>query len=214
MQLPNNAISTTDAARIIGIHPISLRQLMRQGKIKGVKIKKYWYVDIDSLKDYINRNGSHRENEVEINIEHAIRLVDFAESVEIHPNTLRQYIRSGKLRATNLNGVLFVTDSEIARFKSRFNTYKGKKILSLQEAVEQLDCSLTAINRYIKRGEIKRVKIEGKVFVYADSLERFKERLSAGKHFLQIPKGRIRRAAVIERQLMELESGEKWDNND
>ena len=40
MTLPENAISIQDAAKILGLAPITVRKIMREGRIKGVKIKK------------------------------------------------------------------------------------------------------------------------------------------------------------------------------
>lgn len=210
MQLPNNAISATDAARIIGISAMRLREKMREGKIKGIKIKKYWYVDLDSLKEYINRNGSRRSEEVMINGEHAIPLSRFCEIFGLIAGSANRLIQDGKIRVVKLNGANYITDSEIERYKCRYEVYNGRKIIYISEAAKRLKCSVDAVKKHIDNGELEKVKIGAKVFVYADSLERLTERLTVGKKFLSIPKGRIRRAAVIERMLMDFESGEKW----
>ena len=214
MQLPNNAISATDAARIIGISAMKLREKMREGKIKGVKIKKYWYVDLDSLKEYINRNGSRRSEEVTVNGEHAIALSRFCEIFGLTSGSANRLIHDKKIRVVNLNGINYITDSEIERYKRCYEVYNGRKITPIGQAAKRLKCSVDRVKKHIYNGEFEKVKIGAKTFIYADSLENFVERLKAGKNFLSIPKGRIRRAAVIERMLMELESGEKWDKND
>lgn len=83
MQLPNNAISAEDAARMIGITPKRLRELMRAGKIKGVKIKKYWYCDLDSVREHINSNGSRKSDMVVINGEKYISYTMFRTEQQI-----------------------------------------------------------------------------------------------------------------------------------
>ena len=214
MQLPNNAISATDAARIVGISAMKLREKMREGKIKGVKIKKYWYVDLDSLKEYINCNGSRRSEDVTINGEHAISLSRFSEIFGLTIGNAKRLVQDKKIHVVKINGANYITDSEIERYKRRYEVHNGRKIIYIGEAAERLKCSVDMVKKHIDNGELEKVKIGAKTFVYADSLEKFTERLKAGKNFLSIPKGRIRRADVIERQLMELKSGEKWDNND
>jgi hypothetical protein len=47
-------ISLNEAARRSGLHPNSLRRLLRDGEIQGYKIGWYWWVSTASLTQYTN----------------------------------------------------------------------------------------------------------------------------------------------------------------
>lgn len=195
MQLPNNAISAEDAAKIIGISPKRLRELMREGIIKGVKIKKYWYVDLDSLKDHINSNGSLNSDVIEINGERAVSLARFCKKRGI--KCAKRAVSEGRIKTVRVNRRHFVTDSEAQRYDRRNKEYYGRKIIHLLQAAERLKCSVDKVREHIRENDFECVTIGNRTFVFVDSLERLEERLQAGKEFLTIPKGRIRRAEAI-----------------
>jgi excisionase family DNA binding protein len=44
-----NYINVREAARHIGIHEESLRRLLRQGSLRGVKIGGQWFIDKEQL---------------------------------------------------------------------------------------------------------------------------------------------------------------------
>lgn len=184
MQLPNNAVSVADAAKMIGIQPIRIRKLMREGKIKGVKIKKYWYCDLDSVREYVSKNVSHKSKVVEINGERAVPLKMFCEKRGI---SATQKLLT-KLNTIKLNGMHYVTNSEARRYDNRFTEYFGRAIVSQAEAAKRLGKYKGKIHDYIADNELQSVKVDGKIFVFVDSLERFEERLQAGERFLRIPK--------------------------
>lgn len=46
-------ITTEEAAEISGYHVNYVRRLMRQGKIEGRKAGTMWWIDRDSLKEYL-----------------------------------------------------------------------------------------------------------------------------------------------------------------
>lgn len=194
MQLPNNAISAEDAAKMIGIAPKRLRELMREGKIKGVKIKKYWYCDLDSIKDYINRNGSKKSDAVVIDGEKYIAFQIFCK---------KRDIMSGKriperYSTIKLNGRIYISESEARRYDKRFEEFFGRKIVTPEKAAEMLNCSKNALEKLISGGKIEKVIVDWRSFVFTDSVERYQDRMQAGEDFLQIPQnGRIRRAEVI-----------------
>lgn len=48
-------ISVTEAAREFAYHPESIRELIRDGKVKGRKIITVWQVDRKSLAAYIRK---------------------------------------------------------------------------------------------------------------------------------------------------------------
>lgn len=195
MQLPTNAISAEDAARIAKLSPPKLRELMRTGKIKGIKIKKYWYVDLDSLKSHINSNGSLNSDVIEINGERAVPLIRFCKERGIKCS--KRLINDGKLKTIKVNGRHFVVDSEARRYDKRYEEYYGRKIILFKQAAERLKCSDDKLREYIRENFLECIAIGQKVCVFVDSLERLEERLQAGKDFLTIPKGRIRRAEAI-----------------
>lgn len=184
MKLPSNAVSAEDAAKIIGIQPIHLRKLVREGKIKGVKIKKHWYCDLDSIREYINKNGLHKSKVVEINGERAVPLKMFCEKrgISVSDKLI------AKLNTVKLNGMYFVTDSEARRYDNRFTEYYGRKIIHYNEAAKRLKHSSEWLKKRISENELETVTVDNRLFVFIDSLERFEERLQAGERFLSIPK--------------------------
>lgn len=200
MQLPNNAISAEDAARMIGITPKRLRELMRAGKIKGVKIKKYWYCDLGSVREYINSNGSRKSNMVVINGEKYISYTIFRAERGIQSNDVLKRVNTIKL-----NGQLYISESEAARYDKRFEEYFGRKIITPEKAAEMLKCSKNSVKKLISEGKIEKVIVECNLFVFVDSIERYQDRAQAGEDFLQIPQnGRVRRAEVILEQISRL----------
>lgn len=200
MQLPNNAISAEDAARMIGITPKRLRELMRAGKIKGVKIKKYWYCDLDSVREHINGNGSRKSDMVVINGEKYISYTMFRTERGIQSNDVLNCVNTIKL-----NGRLYISESEVARYDKRFEEYFGRKIITPEKAAEMLKCSKNSVEKLISEGKIEKVIVECNLFVFVDSIERYQDRAQAGEDFLQIPQnGRVRRAEVILEQISKL----------
>ena len=200
MQLPNNAISAEDAARMIGITPKRLRELMRAGKIKGVKIKKYWYCDLDSVREHINSNGSRKSDMVVINGEKYISYTMFRTERGIQSNDVLNCVNTIKL-----NERLYISESEAARYDKRFEEYFGRKIITPEKAAEMLKCSKNSVEKLISEGKIEKVIVECNLFVFVDSIERYQDRAQAGEDFLQIPQnGRVRRAEVILEQISRL----------
>lgn len=194
MQLPNNAISAEDAAKMIGIAPKRLRELMREGKIKGVKIKKYWYCDLDSINDYINRNGSKKSDTVVIDGEKYIAFSIFCQmrGIMCGRRITERY------STIKLSGRIYISESEARRYDKRFEEFFGRKIVTPEKAAEMLNCSKNALEKLISGGKIEKVIVDRHSFVFTDSIERYQELLQAGEDFLQIPQnGRIRRAEVI-----------------
>ena len=200
MQLPNNAISAEDAARMIGITPKRLRELMRAGKIKGVKIKKYWYCDLDSVREHINSNGSRKSDMVVINGEKYISYTMFRTERGIQSNDVLNCVNTIKL-----NERLYISESEAARYDKRFEEYFGRKIITPEKAAEMLKCSKNSVEKLISEGKIEKVIVECNLFVFVDSIERYQDRAQAGEDFLQIPQnGRVRRAEVVLEQISKL----------
>lgn len=202
MPLPNNAISAEDAARMIGITPMILRQHLREGKIKGVKIKKYWYCDLDSIKDYINRNGSKKSDAVVIDGEKYIAFSIFCQmrGIMCGRRITERY------STIKLNGRIYISESEARRYDKRFEEYFGRKIVTPKKAAEMLNCSKNALEKLISGGKIEKVIVDRCSFVFTDSIERYQDRMQAGEDFLQIPQnGRIRRAEVILNEITHFE---------
>lgn len=46
-------ITTTEAAKLSGYHPVYLRELIRGGKIKAQKFGEVWQIDRRSLLDFL-----------------------------------------------------------------------------------------------------------------------------------------------------------------
>ena len=195
MTLPENAISIQDAAKILGLAPITVRKNMREGRIKGVKIKKCWFVDLDSLKEFINRNGTTYAHRLEINGEKAVRLADFAKSRGITSiNSINRAINDNLLNVVMINHVRFITESEIKRYDRRFKERFGRKIICIEDAAKKLGRTVERVQEHIAENELETVVVEKRLFVYKDSLDKLEERLQAGEYFLAIPKnGKVRR---------------------
>lgn len=192
MTLPENAISIQDAAKILGFAPITVRKIMREGRIKGVKIKKCWFVDLDSLKDFINRNGTACAHKLEINGEKAVRISDFAKSRGI--TSIERAINDNLLNVVTINRVRFITESEIKRYDKRFKERFGRKIICIEDAAKRLGRTVDSVQEHIAENELEVVVVEKRLFVYKDSLDKLEERLQAGEYFLAIPKnGKVRR---------------------
>lgn len=203
MQLPNNAISAEDAAKMIGIRIRLLRDYMRAGKIKGIKIKKYWYCDLDSVKDYVNR--SHKSNTVVIDGEKCVTFKTFCEERGIKSNDVLNRIKTIKL-----NGQHYISESEMHRYDTRFTEYCGRKIISVVAAADRLNQSEMWVRDRIAENRLDTIKVEKRLLVFVDSLERLEERLQAGEDFLLIPlNGRIRRAEVILNEITNF-NGDKY----
>ncbi|MCM1276701.1 MAG: hypothetical protein NC299_15300 [Lachnospiraceae bacterium] len=183
---------------------MTLRILLRKGKIKGVKIKKYWYVDLDSLREYINRNGTRRVDELVINGERAEKLSVFAEKRRI--KSIKHLLEDGVVVTQRVNDTLYITESEMRRYDKRFTEYCGRKIIPFKEAVKRLNRPLKWFHQRVEENELETVYVGNFLFVLVDTLERLEERIKAGDDFLTIPKGRIRRAEVIVREMENAEN--------
>lgn len=194
MELPKNSVSAINAAKILGVAPVTMRLIMRRGKVKGIKIKKDWYIDLDSLKDYINRNGSQNSGEITINGEKAIRVSRFAKMFNLSEDRTERAIVSNSLNVVKYNGFRYIPKSEVRRYKRRFVEHFGKKIISIEEAALKSGLTIKQLSARISQNELSKVRVGNKRFVYADELAKLLEKLPAGEEFLSIPQnGRKRR---------------------
>jgi excisionase family DNA binding protein len=53
-------ISTREAGDRVGMHRSHIRRLLETEKIKGVKIGRDWFVDVESLQQYAATQGWYR----------------------------------------------------------------------------------------------------------------------------------------------------------
>lgn len=64
MSLRNTYIPSAEAARMLGIHPMTIQKLLRDGNLRGEKIANRWLlrrVDVDEFaKTYVPRVGRPR----------------------------------------------------------------------------------------------------------------------------------------------------------
>lgn len=60
----NNLLSTTEAAKLLNVHPSTVTTLLRQGKLNGTKINpRVWVVyDDETFKNYNKQETSHENN--------------------------------------------------------------------------------------------------------------------------------------------------------
>jgi excisionase family DNA binding protein len=56
--MPEEWLTTQEAAELSGYHPEHLRKLIRKGSIKAKKFGPVWAVDWESLQDYLDSAGS------------------------------------------------------------------------------------------------------------------------------------------------------------
>ena len=65
MELKDTYISSLEAARILGVHPMSMQKLFRDGKLRGVKIANRWLIrraDLEEFaKTYVPKVGRPRQ---------------------------------------------------------------------------------------------------------------------------------------------------------
>ena len=54
-------ITTQEAARLSGYHPDTIRELMREGKVKARKFATVWQVNRSSLLGYVREQEKHGE---------------------------------------------------------------------------------------------------------------------------------------------------------
>lgn len=191
MEYPKNAVSAENAAKIIGINPITMRSMLREGVVKGIKIKKCWYVDLDDLRDKLSRNELYHSPEVIINGERALGLKHFAARRCIP--CPRKLVEKGYLSAQKVNGNYYVTESEMQRYDKRFEEYGGKKIIPPKDAAERLKIPVEKLQKYVDENRLRPIEVERKRFYLVEDVEKLKERLKAGKRFLKIPKDGKRR---------------------
>ena len=52
MALGNTYLPSAEAARLLGIHPMSIQQLCRDGKLRAEKIANRWLVRRDDLDEF------------------------------------------------------------------------------------------------------------------------------------------------------------------
>ena len=56
-EIRQEAFTTVDAAKVLGLHPERLRQLVRAGEIPAAKMGKNWRISRVALADYFRRVG-------------------------------------------------------------------------------------------------------------------------------------------------------------
>lgn len=187
MQLPNNAISVKEAARITGLDENTIRILIRKGFIKGVKYRESWCVDLDSVQAYFLSGRTKKIPEIKINGERAIKLIDFARARGITPRAAQELAQTGKIAATRISYIYYITESEMWRYDNRFKVHCGRAITPFGEAMERLKRNNAELQVLIAENYLEAVEIERQQFIYTDTLERFEEQQEAGLDFLAIP---------------------------
>ena len=64
LDLLNTYVSSGDAARVLGVHPMSMQKLFRDGPLPGVKIANRWIIrraDLEEFaKSYVSKVGRPR----------------------------------------------------------------------------------------------------------------------------------------------------------
>ena len=57
-------LSTTEAARILGVHPVAVGQMLQKGRLPGRKVARNWIIPRDALlefaKDYVKGPGRRK----------------------------------------------------------------------------------------------------------------------------------------------------------
>lgn len=187
MQLPNNAVSVSEAARISGLNEKTLRNLLGRGTIKATKYRGAWCVDLDSLQAYVLGGHTKTLPEIKINGERAIRLVDFARERGIPVRTVQQLAQKGKIPATRLSYVYYITESDVWKYDNRFKFHGERAITSFAAAMERLKRTGAELQGLINNNYLEAVNVEQQRFIYTDTLERFEEQQEAGLDFLVIP---------------------------
>lgn len=58
----DRCLTVAEVAEYLGIHPVTVRRMARDGKLPGRKIGKYWRFDPDNLREYMCRQLQNEEN--------------------------------------------------------------------------------------------------------------------------------------------------------
>lgn len=59
-------LEVAEVARLIKVHPVTVRRLLLEGKLKGIKaVTRKWLVRESALEDYLNRDQTHGGQTVE-----------------------------------------------------------------------------------------------------------------------------------------------------
>lgn len=45
-------VSSTEAASILGVHPVAVGQMLRQGRLPGMKVARNWIIPRDALLEF------------------------------------------------------------------------------------------------------------------------------------------------------------------
>ena len=59
MDLSNTVVSSAEAARVLGIHPLSIQKLIYSGAISADKIANRWLISRDELTEFAKTHNSN-----------------------------------------------------------------------------------------------------------------------------------------------------------
>ena len=60
MNLLNTVLSTSEAAKILGIHPLSIQKVIYSGALSAEKIANRWLIPRDELTEFAKTYNPHR----------------------------------------------------------------------------------------------------------------------------------------------------------
>lgn len=61
MERIGKLLTPKEAAEILGISPSTLMHWLRQNKLKGVKVGKYWRISEDEIREFIKKGGFRKD---------------------------------------------------------------------------------------------------------------------------------------------------------
>lgn len=165
------SISVLQAAEYLHCTLPTARILLKQGKIRGQKIRGIWYIDVQSVEEYANQ-ALYMSTEIEIDGERARQISDIAKERRRDSSNYSKAIHDGKLNGHFINGKWYVTDSEMERYDNM--VAKGHKpFLTISQVAEKMGTTTLHVNHLVEVNRLRGFTVKGYKYVYEEDLERY-----------------------------------------
>lgn len=151
-------ITTTEAARILGISRSHVQRLTILGKLNGEKIHGQWVFDRDEL----DRYKSQKSDLLTIN--------DVADLLECKRNHVCWLLKNNRIKHEKIDGVIVIRRDEAIQYREKNVAY-----LSIAEVAEAFGCTKPNVYYLIKHGRIAHEKINGLMVIHRDEVDRYRE---------------------------------------
>ncbi len=133
-----------EAARELQIHPQSLRRLIKQGRVPASMFGGKYMIERDKLEmfktNYDRRPGRKRSARLMIapdgpaapppsrpSFGQWLDIVEAAQELQIHPQSLRRLIKQGRIEARFFGGKYLIARDQLEAFKTNYDPRPGRK---------------------------------------------------------------------------------------